>query len=72
MRAGVGVGGFGLEEAPGTKEELLRRLLGAEVAWACGTTAAHGVLRGGALRAWLLGFVGALVAGRGRRGSRAI
>ena len=50
MRAWVGVGGFGLEEAPGTKEELLRRLLVAEVAWACGTTAAHGLLRGGAVR----------------------
>ena len=41
MRAGVGVGGFGLEEAPGTKEELLRLLLVAEVAWACGTSAAQ-------------------------------
>jgi hypothetical protein len=66
------VGGFGLEEAPGTKEELLRQLLVAEVSWACGTTTAHGVLRGGAVWAWLLGFGGVLVAGRGRRGSRAV
>ena len=50
VRVGVGVGGFGLEEAPGAKEELLRRLLVVEVAWAYGTTAAHGLLRGGAVR----------------------
>ena len=50
VRVGVGVGGFGLEEAPCAKEELLRQLLVAEVARACGTTAAHGVLRGRAVR----------------------
>jgi len=31
----------GLEERPGAKEELLRLLLVAEVAWACWTSAAQ-------------------------------
>ena len=54
--AGVEVDEGDLEEDPGAKEELLRQLLVAEVAWACWTSAAHSVLRGGAVQAWLLGF----------------
>ena len=41
MRARVEVGEGGLEEDPGVKEELLRWLSVAEVAWACGTSAAQ-------------------------------
>ena len=37
----VVVGEGGLEEDPGFKEELRRRLLVAEVAWACWTSAAQ-------------------------------
>ena len=40
--AGVEVVEGGLEEDPDAKEELLRRLLVAEVAWVCGTSAAQG------------------------------
>ena len=39
--AGVEVGEGGFEEDPGAKEELLRWLLVAEVAWACGSSAAQ-------------------------------
>ena len=72
MCAGVGVGGFGLEEAPGAKEELLRQLFVAEVAWTCGTTVVHGVLRGGAVRAWLLGFWGGASAWDGEQRGRGV
>ena len=44
MRAGVDVGDGGRGDTPDTKAELLRRLLVAEVARACGTTAAGALL----------------------------
>ena len=48
----VVVGEGGLEEDPGAKEELQRRLLVAEVAWACWTSAAKGFC---AVRWWRSG-----------------
>ena len=39
-----------LDGVPGPKAERRSRLAVAEMAWACGTTAAHDVLRGGAVR----------------------
>ena len=40
--AGVEVEEGDLEEGPGAKEEILRLLLVAEMAWACWTSAAKG------------------------------
>ena len=61
MASRAGVAGAGLGKLAGAEAELRRGLARARM-WRCGmATAAHGALRGGAMRAWRLRDVVAMV-----------
>ena len=61
MASRAGVAGAGLGKLSGAEAELRRGLAGARMRWCRVATAAHGALRGRAVRAWWLRDVAAMV-----------